>query len=284
MTWEYFSIPAVILYRYSEMKMVYIGLDIGGSHIGVGVVDESGSVISKDGLPIDGSLILPDQLTIMLKKAIDLCIQPDTNLIVRAIGIGCPGQSKNGVLVAASNIPRVVNFPLAAQLSKIYNDTPTFLLNDADAAISAEVFGKWTGANYQKYENLVMLTLGTGIGCGLVLNRQLYRGSNGLIEAGHMIVCDNTDANICPCGQRGCVEMYSSAKNISTRLQQLLQKSDTSDTPYRNENNSGDDLIDTSNINGKVAFEMYLAGDIFATEVLKKVSSPPLALSYPPPR
>jgi len=127
-------------------------------------------------------------------------------------------------LVAASNFPLLRNYPIASKLSSLFEDylqrkISVQLLNDADAAIAAEVWG--SGNKYKEYKNIAMVTLGTGIGLGLVLNGQLYQGSNGLVEGGHMIVTDRPASRRCQCGQIGCVEAYASASNTALRLKEL---------------------------------------------------------------
>ena len=89
-------------------------------------------------------------------------------------------------------------------------------MNDADASISAEIWGH--ESEYKDVENEAIIIIGTGIGVSLFLNRSLYTGSHGLIEAGHSIVSTSHDARLCGCGQRGCVEVYASAKNTAIRM------------------------------------------------------------------
>jgi glucokinase len=133
-------------------------------------------------------------------------------------------------------------------------NVPATLLNDADAAVSAEVWGN--KERYGKYKNVAMITLGTGIGCGLILNGDLYQGSHGMIEAGHMMVTNSAQSRPCGCGQRGCVEAYSSAKNTVKRLQEL-------------------ELTDGSNsivLDGKDVFARYQMNDYNAVKVVEEVS------------
>lgn len=106
-----------------------------------------------------------------------------------------------------------------------------------------------------------MLTLGTGIGCGLILNRKLYQGSHGLIEAGHMIINtyynngDCNDALVCPCGQKGCIEMYGSAKNIVNLY-----------------NSTNHNTSNNEEVNGKVVFDRYSKGEKEADLVIKQAA------------
>lgn len=183
------------------------------------------------------------------------------------MGVGCPGQCKNGILVAASNLPGWKNVPLCNMILdqllimeknenfiKDNRHIPVILLNDADAAISAELWGE-SRELYASHDNAAMITLGTGIGVGLVLNGKLYQGSNGLIEGGHMIVCGGVDDNIsrrkCGCGQIGCVEAYSSASSCAKIYKELS-----------NNNN---------NLGSKDVFDLASNGDKIAEKVINEV-------------
>lgn len=157
---------------------VFIGVDIGGSHISVGYLDEQGRIISEQIQYIDGLTLQPDQLIESITTLIDDCNKKNLNLSynIRSVGIGCPGQCKNGFIVSASNFPLLHNFHIVSILREVYSSIPIVLLNDADAAISAEVWGYSSCDVYKSYRNIAMLTLGTGIGCGLILQSQLYQG------------------------------------------------------------------------------------------------------------
>jgi len=96
--------------------------------------------------------------------------------MISSIGVGCPGQCKDGVLVAASNFPTLKNIPFSAMLSKRFGGVPVVLLNDADAAMAAEL---WRPGGFTDVQNAAMVTLGTGIGISLVLNGEIFQGSHG---------------------------------------------------------------------------------------------------------
>jgi glucokinase len=202
---------------------VSIGIDVGGSHVGIGFLDMDGVLLLKSDVKINGMVLLSDQLV----HAIVNLIQKNCNSTweISSIGVGCPGQAKNGVIVAASNIPLIRNMPLVDILSQIYKGIPIVLLNDADAALAAEMWGFHKDA-YANIKNAALITLGTGIGCGLMIDGKLYHGSNGLIEAGHMIVSDDPRrTRKCGCGQSGCVEVYASATNTAKRFLELNKES-----------------------------------------------------------
>ena len=127
------------------------------------------------------------------------------------------------------NLPNFINVPLVSMIKSkmgtlfVNKDVPVIILNDADAAISAEVWGRYGRSTYADVKNIAMITIGTGVGVGLVINGSLYQGSNGLVEGGHMIV-NVTDKNKkCGCGQSGCVEIWSSAKSTVLRMEEADQ-------------------------------------------------------------
>jgi glucokinase len=198
---------------------VFVGVDIGGSHVSVGYIDSTGQLLGATAdVEIDRLTLKPEQMITIIRSLVDK--SKDKDWVICSIGIGCPGWAKNGVLVRASNLPHFQNFDFASALNHHYPNVPVLLLNDADAAVSAEVWGKDSKERYKTFTNVAMVTLGTGVGCGLILNGQLHLGSNGLIEAGHMIVCTAPDSRKCGCGQNGCVEAYASAYTTAKRLRE----------------------------------------------------------------
>jgi glucokinase len=254
------------IFRESQ-EDVFIGVDVGGSHVSVGLVTTDGELLFTEEQPINAlsleateliSLIVElishvmDEFTSKISQSATLSesfgsnfskLIPDIlinnifsskSVRIGGIGIGCPGQSRDGVLIAASNFPKFKNAPLVNMIHgyRFLSEIPCILVNDADAAISAEV---WAASSKQKYahaENIAMITLGTGIGVGLVLNNRLYQGSFGCVEGGHMIIDSSSEATLCGCGQRGCVEVYASAGNISRVYQSYLaQAANASETP-----------------------------------------------------
>jgi predicted NBD/HSP70 family sugar kinase len=249
---------------------VFVGIDIGGSHVCIGYLDSTGQLIGSSEVKIDSLTLAPVDLIVLVKNLIDTT--KDKDWLICSIGVGCPGQSKNGVLVAASNLPLFRNFNITEELGKIFTSIPILLLNDADAAVSAEIWGKESRSRYKDFSNIAMLTLGTGIGCGLILNGQLHQGSNGLIEAGHMIVATEAGSRACPCGQTGCVEAYASACTTSRRLQELDEKMGTTTAATAGASSSASTGPSKHLDGGKDVLLRYNNGDPAAVQVLKEVS------------
>lgn len=204
--------------------MYYIGVDVGGTKLSAGVVNENCDILAKDKLParpergIDA--VIDDIL--LLTKNVTAMAGVDTRDIA-LIGIGLPGaiDIEKGRLIYAGNLP-YDNTPIVDILRK-YWDIPVILGNDANAAALGEVL---KGAA-RDHNDVLMLTLGTGIGGGIIINRKIYSGFNGLAgEVGHMII--EKDGKRCTCGRLGCFEAYASATGLKRLTRErMLQNRDS---------------------------------------------------------
>ena len=187
--------------------MYYLGVDLGGTNIAVGVVDEAGRILHKDSVPTGAGrppqATLDDMAAICRKVVADAGITLDD---IAAVGIGSPRliNVATGEVVFANNL-YWHNVPLAGTIAKALGK-PAFADNDANVAALAEVeAGSMKGA-----KNAVLLTLGTGVGGGIIIGGRIYAGThNGGAELGHMCLVLNGEE--CTCGNRGCVERYTSA-------------------------------------------------------------------------
>ncbi len=188
-------------------NLYYIGIDLGGTNIAVGLVDENGWIIKKESIPTmrerSYQEILKDMAILSLKVIKDARLEVGD---IKSIGIGSPGTTnkKEGVIVYTNNLP-FKNVPIRTEIQK-YINLPVILDNDANCAALAEsVAGAAKGV-----EHSVTITLGTGIGGGVVINNRVYSGFNdSAAELGHtVIVCDG---ELCTCGRKGCWEAYASA-------------------------------------------------------------------------
>jgi glucokinase len=203
---------------------VVVGVDIGGSHIGVGFVDERGFVLSSSEAVIQPATLDEAGIVATVAALVDGMRRDFAGpLVIVAVGIGCPGQCKDGVFVKASNLPQIHNANLATSVRArllLSAAVPVVLLNDADAAVAAEVWGTDFLETHPGAKNVAMITIGTGVGLGLILDGKVHTGSHGLVEGGHMIVTPpgHVGARICGCGQLGCVEAYASARSTAVRL------------------------------------------------------------------
>ena len=249
-----------------------IGVDIGGSHIGLGLIEAlTNATVASLSVDINGrEITTPEIVKAIVQGCHDLVNQAKVPLTdVLAVGMGCPGQVTNNTLIVAANLPKLIKAPLAQLVSEALGSIHAKLINDADAAISAEVWGN--PAIYGRYQHVAMVTLGTGVGFGLILNGRIHQGASGLIEGGHMIVHSGADARRCGCGQQGCVETYASAKSTVQRLQEC----DALDR--QRSSSSSSSSSSPQELNGKVAFDRYSMNDFNAVKVIEEVRSPTAA-------
>lgn len=186
-----------------------IGIDLGGTNLRVAALDSNGFVLDRMAAPAhfgDGPGRVLDDIVTAVRSVGQKQHGP-----LNGIGIGVPGyiDSHAGVVVSAANLPGFEDFPVRDELQHRL-DTPVLLENDANAAALGEM---WMGAG-QSVRNLILLTLGTGIGGGIVHEGKILSGTMGLAgEIGHMTVFP--DGNPCGCGNFGCLEKHASASAIS---------------------------------------------------------------------
>jgi len=200
-----------------------LAADIGGTNIRIALVDEGGRVVAESHaqIALDERNISEEQLISRLGQTFAglLKAYPD----VKGIGAGFPGffLADSGLLIASPNLPALKNVPLAKHLSKKLQ-LPVKVQNDAlCAAIGEATFGTGKGK-----ANLLHITLGTGIGGGLILNHTPYHGESGMaMEFGHLRVEHGSHARLCGCGGSGCIEAYASATAISARYAEATAES-----------------------------------------------------------
>ncbi len=230
----------------------YVGIDLGGTFIKCGIVAEDGTLILKDKVPTSKkkSEIIAD----MSELAKALATRAGVELA--GAGIGSPGtiDSANGVIVYSNNIAWE-NIPLAEAVAKGIG-VPVFVTNDANAAALGEQF---CGAG-KAYQNVVLVTLGTGVGGGIVIDGKLFEGNRSAgAEIGHTVI--SMGGEKCTCGRKGCFEAYASATALIRQTQRAMQKNKTSKLWAICGN-------DADMVCGKTAFDGMREGDETATEVV----------------
>ena len=237
--------------------MYYIGIDIGGTGIKAGVVAENGDIIYKDSIPTeaaaDYTVIVKSMAELVNKVISDSGIDMDE---VASIGMGCPGSidDKNGIVTYSNNI-NFENAPLCEELKK-YIDKPVYINNDANCAALGEYFAQ----NDDSVSDFVAITLGTGVGGGVVINKKLYTGSNGAAgELGHIVICK--DGEQCSCGRKGCWEAYSSATALIRDTERAAKANPDSLLAKLVEENDG-------KANGKIPWDAMQSGDPAGKEVI----------------
>ena len=208
------------------IKPYVIGLDLGGTNSVFGIVDARGEIKATTAIKTGGYTNVEDYV-----KASVEALQPVIEQVggiekIKAMGIGAPnGNYYNGTIEFAPNLPWANNgiVPLAKMFSEQLNGIPVALTNDANAAALGEmIYGVARGM-----KNFIVITLGTGVGSGIVVNGQLLYGHDGFAgELGHVIMVRGAEGRSCGCGRTGCLEAYCSATGVARSARELLAKTD----------------------------------------------------------
>jgi len=231
--------------------MYYIGIDFGGMSAKIGVVDKSGNILAKASSPTGADRSVSE----IVKTVAELCFEQVqiaklTMDEIEYIGIAMPGtiDIENALVHYSPNLQQFNNVSWKDELQK-FVDKPIYIGNDANVAALGEAFAGAT----KNCQHSIMITLGTGVGGGIIIDRKIYGGYKYRgAELGHMVI--KTDGALCGCGKRGCFEAYASAGALKrmTYKAVLLNK----DSLIR-------DLVDNrlEMISGKTAFDASRAGD-----------------------
>jgi glucokinase len=189
-----------------------LGIDLGGTKILAVVVDEDGHVLGTAKRKTRAERGVDDVIERIARTAVEAVEDAGLDLgLIEAAGVGAPGVADHhtGVLEFAPNLPDWVNIPLGPRLHQMLG-MPVFVEND----VNAGTFGETTAGVAKEFDSVVGVFPGTGIGGGIVLDSQLWRGArNAAAEIGHMVVM--IDGPICGCGRRGCIEALASRTAIT---------------------------------------------------------------------
>ncbi|WP_294483270.1 ROK family glucokinase [uncultured Ruminococcus sp.] len=234
----------------------YIGIDLGGTNIKAGVVSEDFEIVAKTScktnLPRPGEEICADMAKVALEAVKEAGLALDD---IEAVGIGTPGtaNSETGVIEYSNNLG-FLNFPVV-ELMKTHIDKPCYVENDANAAAYGEfVAGAAKGAN-----DAVCITLGTGVGGGIIINKKIYSGFNFAgAEIGHTVI--NVDGPQCTCGRKGCFEVYSSATGLIRMTNEAIAK--------HPESILKEEADDHGKVSARTAFNAMRRGDAAAKQVV----------------
>ena len=239
--------------------MYYIGIDVGGTNLVAGLVNEKGHILDKVNHPVDKTMTAVEFCEELARMSRKLCEMGAMDYSqIQAVGVGLPGlvDNKNGLFVQNPNMPfSDRNVPLREIFQKHW-DIPVFLSNDANCAAVGEY---WAGAA-KGCDPAVVVTLGTGIGGGLVANGKLFTGfANSGMEVGHMVIKPN--GILCGCGNRGCWETYGSATALIRLTQAEMEYTKDSVMWELCEG-------DRFKVQGRTAFQGARLGDPAAKRVL----------------
>ena len=235
-------------------KPYVIGMDMGGTNTVFGIVDTRGTVISKSAIKTsthsDVNLYI-DDIHVELSKLIEAAGGLDK---IKGIGVGAPnGNYYTGNIEFAPNLPWKGVIPFANLMADKFG-IPTALTNDANAA----AVGEMTYGAARGMKNFIMITLGTGVGSGIVIDGKVVYGHDGFAgELGHVIVMRN-NGRTCGCGRSGCLEAYASATGVARTAREILE-SNTKSSVLRN--------IPMTDITSKDVFDAAMEGDEIAKEI-----------------
>ena len=241
----------------------YIGLDLGGTNVKAGLVNDQAEVLGRLQVPSEVEAGSDRIVQVMAGAAGQVCEQAGIAIEqVSRVGIGTPGSIdfERGLVVSAPNLPSFVDFPLRDRIAEKAG-VPAELENDANAAAFGEF---WAGAGRDKsIRHMIMLTLGTGIGSGVIVDGRLVRGGFGYGgEGGHMIIV--ADGRLCNCGQRGCLEAYASATNTGKRAGEAVAAGESSALKV---------VLDrTGQVTSKEVFGAAAAGDGLAGRIVQETA------------
>lgn len=209
----------------NTLKPYVIGLDLGGTNSVFGIVDARGEIKATTAIKTGGY----DKVDDYVKASVE-ALQPIIETVggiekIKAMGIGAPnGNFYTGAIEFAPNLAWAHDgvVPLADMFSKALG-IPVALTNDANAA----ALGEMTYGAARGMKNFIDITLGTGVGSGIVINGQMLYGSDGFAgELGHVIMVPGEAGRVCGCGRRGCLETYCSATGVARTAREFLETSD----------------------------------------------------------
>ena len=236
--------------------MYYIGIDVGGTNLKAGLVDENYQLVATKRTPLQfvsmeqmGETLVDMALGLLKENHIE-------RNQVASVGMGFPGSVDNrrGVVIKTVNIP--IRFMPVAEIFHRRWDVPVYLGNDADCAALGEYY------HYgEKLESLILVTLGTGIGTGIILNGKIQSGCNGFGgEGGHIVIVHGGEQ--CTCGRKGCWERYASASALVRQTKAAMEANPAS---AMWQVSGGLDQVD-----GRTVFAAMHSGDAAAKAVLEQ--------------
>ncbi len=233
----------------------YAGIDIGGTNTAIGIIDETGSILAQSSFSTHCADNIEDYVEEMyyqIKMISDTIGGIDQ---ITTIGIGAPNVNRNDEIGLCENLPWEMPAPLAATVRKRFG-LPVAIANDANAA----AIGEMTYGVAKGMENFIVITLGTGVGSGIVADGRLICGHRGFGgELGHIVI--RRDGRQCTCGKKGCLEAYCSATGVARSAREMLEADTSRETTLRN--------IDLAKITSKIVYEAAMQGDQLALEVFQ---------------
>lgn len=238
-------------------KPYVVGIDIGGTNTVFGIVDARGVVLASSSIKTRKHSKFEDYIDELNTELTKLMEATDTVGKIHGIGIGAPNANYyTGVIEQGVNLPWPTPIPLA-QMVQEKTGIPVAVTNDANAA----AIGEMTYGAARGMKDFIMITLGTGVGSGIVINGQLVYGHDGFAgELGHVIV-RRRNGRLCNCGRRGCLETYCSATGVAQSAREFLEARPNEPSLLRN--------IPIDEITSKDVYDAAVSGDKIAKEIFE---------------
>ncbi|WP_407404626.1 ROK family protein [Sodaliphilus sp.] len=237
-------------------KPYVIGIDMGGTNTAFGIVDARGNVVASDSIKTGKHSNFDDYVDELHEAVTRLINNNDAEGKINGIGIGAPnGNYYTGMIEGAPNLPWPSPIPLAKKITEKFGIT-CLVTNDANAA----GVGEMTYGAARGMKDFIMITLGTGVGSGIVVNGQMVYGYDGFAgELGHVIM-RRSNGRMCGCGRTGCLEAYCSATGVARTAREFLEiRKD--DSKLRE--------LDIASITSKDVYDAAVAGDQLAKEIFE---------------
>lgn len=238
-------------------KPYVLGIDIGGTNTVFGIVDARGQVVASGSIKTLKHLNFDDYVAELHSEIERLLKANDAEDQIQGIGIGAPNANYySGEIINPPNLPWGDRIPLAQKVSAAFHGIPVAITNDANAA----ALGEMTYGAARGMKDFIMITLGTGVGSGIVVNGQLVYGHDGFAgELGHVIM-KRHNGRVCGCGRTGCLEAYCSATGVARTAREFLDARQD-DSILRN--------MDAEDITSKDVYDAAIQGDQLALDVFK---------------
>lgn len=236
-------------------KPYVLGVDVGGTNTVFGIVDARGQVIASDSIKTKKHAEFDDYVAELHDNVMRLLKANDAEDKIQGIGIGAPNANYyTGEIVNPPNLPWGPVIPLAEKVSEAFGGIPVAVTNDANAA----ALGEMTYGAARGMKDFIMITLGTGVGSGIVINGNMVYGHDGNAgELGHLVMKRN-NGRMCGCGRTGCLEAYCSATGVARTAREFLE---IRQEPSLLRN------LDIEDITSKDVFDAAMAGDKLAKDI-----------------
>ena len=232
-----------------------VGIDVGGQTTKLGVVDARGTVLAQTVIRTDNHSTVEPYIEEVAEAVNKIIADAKAEGEIRGVGVGAPnGNYYTGNIESAPNLPwahSTVEF--AKLLSEALNGLPVALTNDANAA----AVGEMTYGAARGMKNFIMITLGTGVGSGIVINGEVVYGHDGFAgELGHTAAVRN-NGRVCNCGKTGCLETYCSATGVARTAREWLELSDEPSVLRSLDTIASKDVYDAAKDGDKLALKIF---------------------------